>query len=99
MGDEALMRLGGARHKAARKLLAPPFHGARMRTYAEVMRTIAVDEARGWRPGVPIDPATWEQLLVSADATGLGRAEFARIAQEHEGGPGEDGEEVAARGA
>ena len=51
------------------------------------------------RTGVPIDPATWEQLLVSADLAGLGRAEFARIAQESEGGPGEDGQEVAARGA
>lgn len=51
------------------------------------------------RTGVPIDPATWEQLLVSADSAGLGRAEFTRIARETEGGPGEDGQEVAVRGA
>jgi cytochrome P450 len=63
MGDESLMLLDGARHKAARKLLAPPFHGARMRTYAEVMRTIAVDETRGWRTGVPVDAQRTTQAI------------------------------------
>jgi uncharacterized oxidoreductase len=51
------------------------------------------------RTGVPVDPATWEQLLVAADSAGLGRAEFERIARGEAGGAGEDGQEVAASGA
>jgi cytochrome P450 len=63
MGDESLMLLDGTRHRAARKLLAPPFHGARMRTYGAVMRAIAVDEARSWRSGVPVDAQRATQAI------------------------------------
>jgi len=42
VGESSVLVLGGARHKRERKLLMPPFHGARMRAYAETMREVAL---------------------------------------------------------
>jgi cytochrome P450 len=53
MGERSLLLLSGEAHRRARKLLAPPFHGARMKAYAETMRSIAVAEAAHWQPGQP----------------------------------------------
>jgi len=53
LGRESLILLSGERHKAARKLLTPPFHGERMRAYGHTMQTIAREEVRSWRAGVP----------------------------------------------
>ena len=40
-GPNSLLLLDGARHKRERRLLMPPFHGARMRLYGEMMCEIA----------------------------------------------------------
>lgn len=48
LGTESLMMLSGERHRAARKLLAPPFHGARMRRYGAIIRETALAEVIGW---------------------------------------------------
>jgi cytochrome P450 len=53
LGAESLILLSGQRHRAARKLLAPPFHGARMRSYGRAMQAIAREEMRRWQPGRP----------------------------------------------
>jgi cytochrome P450 len=53
LGAESLILLSGQRHRAARKLLAPPFHGARMRSYGRAMQAITRDEMRRWQPGRP----------------------------------------------
>jgi cytochrome P450 len=53
IGANSLLMLGGAPHRAARKLLAPPFHGARMRAYAETMRAITLAETARWSSGQP----------------------------------------------
>jgi cytochrome P450 len=37
IGKRSLLRLAGAEHQRERKLLAPPFHGERMRGWAEIM--------------------------------------------------------------
>jgi cytochrome P450 len=37
-GEGSLLALTGERHRAARKLQAPPFHGARMQAYATLIR-------------------------------------------------------------
>ena len=41
VGDSSLLILGGEAHRRERKLLMPPFHGARMKAYAEIMRDVA----------------------------------------------------------
>jgi cytochrome P450 len=53
LGDTSLIMTGGARHKADRKLLAPPFHGARMRVYGRAIVDSATNAASGWVPGKP----------------------------------------------
>jgi cytochrome P450 len=53
IGKSSLIMLGGERHRAARKLQTPPFHGSRMRAYAGLMQRIARDEAAAWRAGEP----------------------------------------------
>jgi cytochrome P450 len=47
-GAGSLLLVTGARHKRDRKLLAPPFHGARMRAYGRIMATIAERAAAQW---------------------------------------------------
>lgn len=41
VGPRSLLILGGEAHKRERKLLMPPFHGARMKAYADMMRDVA----------------------------------------------------------
>lgn len=52
-GPTSVMMTSGARHRRDRKLLAPAFHGARMRDYSRIV----VDSVRGaaarWVPGRP----------------------------------------------
>lgn len=48
LGSESLMMLSGERHRAARKLLAPPFHGARMRNYGSIIQETTRAEVSGW---------------------------------------------------
>ncbi len=48
LGTESLMMLSGERHRAARKLLSPPFHGARMRHYGGVIREVTLAEIGRW---------------------------------------------------
>jgi cytochrome P450 len=43
----------GAQHKRQRKLLTPPFHGQRMRSYGTVMRNAATEWALRLAPGNP----------------------------------------------
>ena len=59
LGSGSVLLLTGEPHKRERKLLAPQFHGARMRAYGELMQKSALDEAAGWRVGqvVNLQPA------------------------------------------
>lgn len=38
VGDASIVLAGGERHRRKRKMLAPPFHGARMRAYGQTIR-------------------------------------------------------------
>jgi cytochrome P450 len=44
LGEGSLMALIGERHRAVRKILMPPFLGARMKAYGRVMQTITAAE-------------------------------------------------------
>ena len=53
VGPTSVLLASGARHRRQRKLLMPPFHGARMRAYGEAMMQAARREVAGWpRQGV-----------------------------------------------
>jgi cytochrome P450 len=58
IGDRSVLLLEPAEHLARRKLLLPPFHGERVRGYAELMQRLMESEVERWRPGdtVPVLP-------------------------------------------
>jgi cytochrome P450 family 135 len=65
IGRRNLLLLDGADHLRRRRVLLPPFHGARMREYRETMAQAADRELDAWPPGRP------EAMLVHAQAITL----------------------------
>lgn len=53
LGQSSLLLLEGAEHLARRRLMLPPFHGERMRSYENVMREIAEEQIESWPLGEP----------------------------------------------
>ena len=51
IGERSVLLLQPAEHLARRKLLLPPFHGERVRGYAELMQRLMDAEVDRWRPG------------------------------------------------
>jgi cytochrome P450 len=54
LGEHSLLLLDGSEHMAQRKLMLPPFHGARMQSYGTLMADIARTEIERWPSGTPI---------------------------------------------
>ena len=54
LGEHSLLLLDGAEHMSQRRLMLPPFHGARMQSYRELMAGIARAEIERWPSGTPI---------------------------------------------
>jgi cytochrome P450 len=50
LGRTSLLLIDGAEHRRLRKLMMPPFHGARMRAYGEAICHLAERHTAGWRP-------------------------------------------------
>lgn len=53
VGARSLLLLEGSEHLARRRLMLPPFHGERMRSYEEVVRTTINREIDTWPVGEP----------------------------------------------
>lgn len=53
LGEHSVLLADGAEHLRQRRLLLPPFHGERMRAYAEVMRGAADRAIDSWPVGEP----------------------------------------------
>ena len=51
IGERSVLLLEPAEHLARRKLLLPPFHGERVRRYAELMQRLMNEEVARWRTG------------------------------------------------
>ena len=49
LGDRSLLLLEPAEHLARRKLLSPPFHGERVRSYARLMERLVAAELTAGR--------------------------------------------------
>jgi cytochrome P450 family 110 len=49
-GSQSVFGLSGERHRRARRLLMPPFHGERMRSYGEVIRSVAEQVMSDYHP-------------------------------------------------
>jgi cytochrome P450 len=59
VGARSLLLLEGEEHLSRRRVMLPPFHGERMRTYEGVMREVAARELAGWPEGnaFPVHPS------------------------------------------
>jgi cytochrome P450 len=55
LGARSVLLLDDAEHLAQRKLLLPPFHGERMRRYADLVRTVAEREVAKWPPDAAVE--------------------------------------------
>jgi cytochrome P450 family 135 len=53
LGRNSVLVLDEKPHMSQRKLLLPPFHGARMQGYAQTMSEIAAAEIKRWPTGTP----------------------------------------------
>jgi cytochrome P450 len=53
LGRNSVLVLDEKRHMSQRKLLLPPFHGERMKGYAQTMAEIAEREIESWPTGTP----------------------------------------------
>jgi cytochrome P450 len=53
LGPRSLLLLEGRDHLARRKLMLPPFHGARMRAYEETVRDVVARDVAEWPVGEP----------------------------------------------
>jgi cytochrome P450 len=51
MGPNSVLLLEGREHLARRKLMLPPFHGARMRSYESIIREATESEIDRWPDG------------------------------------------------
>jgi cytochrome P450 family 135 len=54
LGEHSLLLLDGSEHMAQRRLMLPPFHGARMQSYGTLMANVARAEIERWPSGTPI---------------------------------------------
>jgi cytochrome P450 len=57
IGRGSIFLLSGVRHRKERRILMPPFHGERMRSYGDAIRQIAERAAAKWEVGQPVDIA------------------------------------------
>jgi len=51
VGDHSILLLDGEPHQRQRKLLMPPFHGDRLRTYAQLICDLTRQVSADWQPG------------------------------------------------
>ena len=54
LGDNSLVLLNGNEHKRQRKLLMPPFHGERMKSYGQTMVDVTQEVISQWQVGQTI---------------------------------------------
>ena len=53
LGDNSITLLDGERHERQRRLLMPPFHGDRLRTYSQLICDITKEVTEQWTIGKP----------------------------------------------
>jgi cytochrome P450 family 135 len=81
LGARSVLLLDGPEHLRQRRLLLPPFHGERMRAYAETMRAVAERHISAWPVGRPfaVHPTMQDITLEIILRTVFGVAEPDRI--------------------
>ena len=62
-GSQSVFAFSGDRHRRARQLLMPPFHGERMRSYGDLIRDITVQVMSEYETGQPFLARTPMQTI------------------------------------
>jgi cytochrome P450 family 110 len=62
-GSQSVFAFSGERHRRARQLLMPPFHGERMRSYGDLIRDITVQVMSEYETGQPFLARTPMQTI------------------------------------
>jgi cytochrome P450 len=62
-GPTSILLLDGATHLRQRKLMLPPFHGERMKSYGDLIEEITERRMAGWPSGEPIELQTEFQKI------------------------------------
>jgi len=83
LGDRSVLLLDGPEHLRQRRLLLPPFHGERMKAYAETMREIADRHVAAWpRSGrLAVQPSMQAITLEVILRTVFGLSDSTRVEQ------------------
>jgi cytochrome P450 len=63
LGDNSLLGIDEEQHMEQRKLLLPPFKGARMKAYEPLIEEIAIEEIERWPVGVEFETAKSMQRI------------------------------------
>ena len=63
LGDNSLVLLDGIEHKRHRKLLMPPFHGERMKSYGQTMVEVTKEVIDRWQVGQTISIRDYTQEI------------------------------------
>jgi cytochrome P450 family 135 len=63
LGSHSVLLLDDAAHMRQRKLMLPPFHGDRLRGYADTMREVTEEAIRSWPLGAPLATRPLMQAL------------------------------------
>lgn len=63
LGEQSLVLLDGKQHQRQRKLLTPPFHGDRMKSYGELICKITEKVISNWKIGEPFEARTSMQEI------------------------------------
>ncbi|MDY6901478.1 MAG: cytochrome P450 [Cyanobacteriota bacterium] len=63
LGEQSLVLLDGKSHQRQRKLLTPPFHGDRMKSYGELICKITEKAIANWKIGEPFAARTSMQEI------------------------------------
>src|SRR5262249_44838031 len=62
-GASSMLFLDGERHRTARRLVMPPFHGARLRAYGRIIQEAVLARMRDWQPGRPFSMQRTTQAI------------------------------------
>jgi cytochrome P450 len=81
LGDRSVLLLDRAEHLRQRRLMLPPFHGERMKAYAQTMREVAERQVATWPRGTafPVAPSMQAVTLEIILRTVFGLTDEARI--------------------
>lgn len=68
VGSNSLILLDGRSHQRQRKLLTPPFHGDRMKSYGQIIYSITEEVTSKWQTNTPFSVrCSMQKLAIAAN--------------------------------